>query len=442
MRAQGGGHEIRHLVRIMLAASMAVYGLGGSEVALPRSVSPPPLLVSASGTADVAGGSGLSGGWARQPYSTLRANLSDLVQQADATPGAGGDQLNVPGLARWRTVVRAQDVAGLGPSAQARAALLFALSQLGRPYEWGAQGPDSYDCSGLTQRAFATAGILIPRVAADQARVGQAVRLAELLPGDLVFYAYDTADPATIHHVAMYVGGGLVIHAPQTGDVVRITPLWLDGYIGAVRLSRAIRGTGITTVGPFTVPPPPAGGAAVDPLVIPPLRKDPGGGVVAGEPPTVAPAVGQAGLAAGLPTEPMSTEPMPTGPTPALMPTPGGSADPTPTPGDLPQPRVAPSPSGPASAAPEPGPTAATVSTVPAAAPSPAASPAVTQPASAASPAPAATGQPTVSPSPSPSPAGSGPPASTPVPTTATTATPPSAAPSAAATTQAPVTAG
>ncbi len=437
MRAQGGGHEIRHLVRIMLAASMAVYGLGGSEVPLPRSVSPPQLLASVSGTADVAGGSGLSGGWARQPYSTLRANLSDLVQQAHAMPGLGGDQLNAPDLARWRTVVRAPDVAGLGPSAQARAALLFALSQLGRPYEWGAEGPDSYDCSGLTQRAFASAGILIPRVAADQARVGQAVRLAELLPGDLVFYAYDTSDPATIHHVAMYVGGGLVIHAPQTGDVVRITPLWLDGYIGAVRLSRAIRGTGITTVGPFTVPPPPADGAAVDPLAIPPLRKDPGGGVVAGEPPTVAPAAGQADLAAGLPAEPM-----PTGPTPALMPTPGGPADPTPTPGDVARPSVAPSPSGPASAAPEPGPTAATVSTAPAASvsgqPAAAASPAVTQPASAASPTPAATGQPTVSPSPSPSPAGSRPPASTPVPPAATTTEPPSAAPSAAVTSPAP----
>ncbi|WP_322766575.1 C40 family peptidase, partial [Frankia sp. Cr1] len=289
---------------------------------------------------------------------------------------------------------QAQDVAGLGPSPQARAALRFALGQLGRPYEWGAQGPDSYDCSGLTQQAFASTGILIPRVAADQARVGQAVRLAELLPGDLVFYAYDSSDPATIHHVAMYVGGGLVIHAPQTGDVVRITPLWLDGYIGAVRLSPATRGTGITTVGPFAVQPPPADGSAVDPLTIPPVRNDPGGGVVVGQPPAVATPTGRATPDAGL-----LPAPTPTDSAIAVVPSPAGTVEPTPTSGAVAQPDPTPTATVTPSASSAPQPT----TSAPAAAGQPAASPAGAQsPSGASSPAasspaatsPAATSQP------------------------------------------------
>jgi cell wall-associated NlpC family hydrolase len=120
-------------------------------------------------------------------------------------------------------------------------AIAYAKRQQGKPYRWGAQGPDAYDCSGLTQRAYQSAGIQLPRTSAAQATVGHRIPpsagIAALKPGDLVFWAYNPADLRTVHHVAIYLGGGKVIQAPQTGDVVKISAMWLTGYAGAVRLS-------------------------------------------------------------------------------------------------------------------------------------------------------------------------------------------------------------
>lgn len=121
------------------------------------------------------------------------------------------------------------------PNATVATAIAAARTKLGDPYLWGGTGPDAYDCSGLTQFAYGTAGITLPRVAADQWRVGARVALANLLPGDLLFWATDPADPATIHHVAMYLGDGLMIAAPHTGDVVRIEAVYMDGFFGATR---------------------------------------------------------------------------------------------------------------------------------------------------------------------------------------------------------------
>lgn len=117
----------------------------------------------------------------------------------------------------------------------AAAVLAFAEQQLGKPYVWGATGPDSYDCSGLTGAAYAAAGLQLPRTAAEQWYAGPHVALADLQPGDLLFWATDVNDPATIHHVALYAGNGMMVAAPHTGDVVRVQRVYLDGYIGAVR---------------------------------------------------------------------------------------------------------------------------------------------------------------------------------------------------------------
>lgn len=97
-----------------------------------------------------------------------------------------------------------------------------AKAQMGKPYRWGATGPNSFDCSGLMQYAFKNgAGISLPRVSRDQANVGKKVSKAELQPGDLVFFAKG----GRIHHVGMYLGNDQYIHAPQTGDVVKISKL-------------------------------------------------------------------------------------------------------------------------------------------------------------------------------------------------------------------------
>lgn len=94
------------------------------------------------------------------------------------------------------------------------AALHFAASQLGKPYRYGGTGPNSYDCSGLTQRAWRAAGVAIPRTSQEQARFGSYVPFSQLRPGDLVVF-YPNAS-----HVGIYAGGGKVIVAPRPGKVV------------------------------------------------------------------------------------------------------------------------------------------------------------------------------------------------------------------------------
>ena len=122
-------------------------------------------------------------------------------------------------------------------SAAARKAVAVALAQLGSPYVWGASGPGSFDCSGLTSFAYAAAGITIPRVSRAQfaAYASRPVDPLHLVPGDLVFFADTPTAPSTIHHVGMYIGNGLMVEAPHTGAVVRTSSIWRSTYAGAVR---------------------------------------------------------------------------------------------------------------------------------------------------------------------------------------------------------------
>lgn len=115
--------------------------------------------------------------------------------------------------------------AGDAPSI-VQAAIGFALAQVGKPYQWGATGPDSFDCSGLTMAAYAAAGVQLSRTTYTQVLEGTAVAEGELLPGDLVF-----PDPG---HVQIYLGNGYVIEAPFTGSQVRVVPMW--GFWAARRV--------------------------------------------------------------------------------------------------------------------------------------------------------------------------------------------------------------
>jgi cell wall-associated NlpC family hydrolase len=147
--------------------------------------------------------------------------------------------------------------------AAAQRAVQFALAHLGDPYLWGATGPSRFDCSGLTWAAYRAAGVAIPRVARAQWGAGPHLDVASLIPGDLVFFADDVTNPATIHHVGMYIGGGLMIHAPHTGAVVSVASVWRSGYIGAVRVVPANPKPGTSppptfVIPPGTTPPPPS----------------------------------------------------------------------------------------------------------------------------------------------------------------------------------------
>jgi peptidoglycan DL-endopeptidase CwlO len=110
-------------------------------------------------------------------------------------------------------------------------ALTWAFAELGKPYVWGATGPNSFDCSGLTQFVWRAAGVNIPRVAADQDAWSIPVPLSALLPGDLVFYGR-----SDIHHVGIYIGDGLMINAPHTGTFVQVSSIWWSDLAGFGRV--------------------------------------------------------------------------------------------------------------------------------------------------------------------------------------------------------------
>ncbi len=114
-------------------------------------------------------------------------------------------------------------------SGRAGVAVAAARSKLGSPYVWAASGPSSFDCSGLTMYAWGRAGVSLPHSSRMQQGSGQRVSLSALQPGDLVFYG------SPVHHVALYVGGGQVIHAPQAGDVVRYASVSMMSPVGATR---------------------------------------------------------------------------------------------------------------------------------------------------------------------------------------------------------------
>lgn len=107
------------------------------------------------------------------------------------------------------------------PDGVVQAAINFVLAAQGKPYVWGATGPNAYDCSGLVLRAFQAAGIYLPRVARDQYKAGGHLPLAQARPGDLLFLATDPHDPSTIHHVMLYLGNGTIAEAPYPGMAVR-----------------------------------------------------------------------------------------------------------------------------------------------------------------------------------------------------------------------------
>ncbi|WP_168712611.1 C40 family peptidase [Streptomyces sp. A0958] len=135
-------------------------------------------------------------------------------------PGGGSGTETAPGSGSG---------SGSSASTKAEKVLAFARAQIGKPYVWGAAGPSSYDCSGLTQAAWKAAGVDIPRTTWDQVNVGTRIATADLHPGDLVFF-YDD-----ISHVGIYKGDGMMIHAPKPGASVREESIYYMPIYGSVR---------------------------------------------------------------------------------------------------------------------------------------------------------------------------------------------------------------
>ncbi|MFF5208421.1 NlpC/P60 family protein [Streptosporangium sp. NPDC000396] len=143
---------------------------------------------------------------------------SDLFREvrvrADSTRGRRV-KINVP-------------IVGEGKAAEAAR---WALTQQLKPYVWGAEGPNSFDCSGLVMWAYQKVGISLPHYTGDQWTAGTHISKSELRPGDLVFFYSD------LHHVGIYIGAGLMVHAPQTGDVIHIASINNRPFAGGVRIA-------------------------------------------------------------------------------------------------------------------------------------------------------------------------------------------------------------
>ncbi|MDX3571201.1 NlpC/P60 family protein [Streptomyces sp. ID05-47C] len=167
----------------------------------------------------------------RQEAARKAAELAEQQQKAAAEAAAQQESSDASGS----TGSTGTDTSSSSPSpspspstdssyaTKAEKALAFARAQIGKPYVWGATGPDSYDCSGLTQAAWKAAGVTLPRVTYDQVNAGTTVSLSSAQPGDLVFFYAD------VTHVGIYIGNGMMIHAPKPGTYVREESIYYDG---------------------------------------------------------------------------------------------------------------------------------------------------------------------------------------------------------------------
>ena len=148
--------------------------------------------------------------------------------RADLARLSAADQVRVQNVISGPDVVAAPAPA---PTAAAGVAVQTALAQVGDMYGIGASGPDSFDCSGLTQYAYAAAGISLPHSSRAQSTMGVAVSRADLQPGDLVFFY------TPVSHVGMYIGNGQMVHASVSGKPVAVTSVDKGGYVGARRVT-------------------------------------------------------------------------------------------------------------------------------------------------------------------------------------------------------------
>ncbi len=167
----------------------------------------------------------------------LTARIKAVLPRGAAVEPLVTEVTRPGGPSQVGTIPGAPVSGGAMTAAQLTTALRAAESRRGLPYVWGAAGPASFDCSGLVQWSFAQAGISMPRVAADQARAGPAVPVSQLQPGDLLFYHTDPTDPGYISHVAIYLGNGWMIQAPQPGMDVQVVPASFGSqFAGAIRV--------------------------------------------------------------------------------------------------------------------------------------------------------------------------------------------------------------
>ncbi|MFB7983360.1 C40 family peptidase [Streptomyces vinaceus] len=157
---------------------------------------------------------------------TAKQLLAKLTAEERAAYEAGG---GAGGAAPAGAPSAAPAAPAPADGSRAARAVAFAYGAIGKPYVWGATGPGSFDCSGLTQAAWRSAGVSLPRTTYTQINAGQRVSRDQLAPGDLVFFY------SGVTHVGLYIGNGQMIHAPRPGSTVRVAPIDSMPWAGASR---------------------------------------------------------------------------------------------------------------------------------------------------------------------------------------------------------------
>ena len=169
--------------------------------------------------------------------TTTRTSSSRSARRALIALFTGAGVLLTPVAAQANTGGSAPPAAApaapvAAPNMAAQVAVDTALAQLGDPYVWAGAGPNSFDCSGLTQFAYRAAGIELPHSSRMQSTMGTPVSRADLKPGDLIFFY------SPVGHVGMYIGNGQMVHAPTSGSVVKIVNVdYMPGWHNAMRLT-------------------------------------------------------------------------------------------------------------------------------------------------------------------------------------------------------------
>jgi cell wall-associated NlpC family hydrolase len=184
---------------------------GGQRVEVKASVHPPSLIIRRLGIG---------------PEKALAVSAAEVDLDALLASGRIWYTADPAALEKLKNLLasgHAKDFAGV-----ATMVALLSLQHLGKPYVWGATGPNAFDCSGLVCYVYAQIGVYLPRVTFSQVHCGQSVPPAELAAGDLVFFRGNA-------HVGIYLGGGWFIHAPHTGDVVKISALSSRSDVSACR---------------------------------------------------------------------------------------------------------------------------------------------------------------------------------------------------------------
>jgi cell wall-associated NlpC family hydrolase len=166
--------------------------------------------------------------------ATARTSLSSRstrrLQRGAFALLAGAGIILTPAVAQASTPTAAAAAVAPASTAAAQTAVNTAMAQLGKPYGWGAAGPNSFDCSGLTSFSYRSAGVILPRTTGAQAGAGAPVARPNLVPGDLVFFYGGS-------HVGIYIGNNQVVHAPTAGDVVKVTNMNYMTFSSARRVA-------------------------------------------------------------------------------------------------------------------------------------------------------------------------------------------------------------